>query len=527
MIPAPPVTRPPAALGWLLLAPAVLAAVACLVVPSVHTVWMSLRTSRLISRRTDEFVGLANYLTVLGGEGFWRAVVFSLLVTVIPILVAVLVAPLLALALDLGGTVVRRTGAVVLSLAVITFSPIAVVASWTHGLRPDATGLDTLVRGMAEGAPLTFPLLVGAMTFGVVCALSTLAFLPALRGGTVTVSMLAVAALVVLCLLAAGLQAFTFSSALSRGGPEGTRTLGAYMVFEGLAAGRLGPATAAATLTGLLLGGLGLAAVLLVVLGGMRLHLSPGVRGRTMPLAGVLALTAVTAAGVVLAWPWLAALGGAEEALPVTLGTHVRTWLPALAGALVSVGVAYAAALGIGGLRPLGRHSEWLLVPFAPWALAGVGPTALATWTYVRDLGLMGTFPALLPPMLVSVPALVVLTLLCRGLAERARAGFLRGVVLPSLLMAGVLTGAVTLVNAQDGLWPLMVSPRAADAPATVLLSQSLASYRGAGVDVAVTTPLPVMLLALVAVVAAQFLYLDRLAITMGQERIGLSGGHT
>ncbi|MFD9948073.1 hypothetical protein ACFWYW_50675 [Nonomuraea sp. NPDC059023] len=517
MIPAPPAPRPPAALGWLLLAPAAFAALACLVVPSVHTAVMSTRSVRLLARR-DEPVGLANYATVLGDEGFWRALAFSLLVTLVPLLVAVVVAPLLALALDRGGSVARRGGRVVLSLAVITFSPVAVVAAWTRGLRPDATGLATLVRGVAgEGAAVTFPLVVAAMTFGVVCALATLAFLPALRGGTVTPAMFAVAALVVLTLLAVGLQAFTFSSALSRGGSRGTRTLGAYMLFEGLAAGRLGPAAAAATLTGLLLGGLGIVAVLLVVLGGMRLHLSPRTTGNGQPLIGVLALVVVSAVGLVLAWPWITALFGAEETPPVTFGTYVRTWLPALAGALVSVAVAYAAALGIGGLRPLGRHSEWLLLPFAPWALAGAGPFSLATWTYVRDLGLMDTIIALVPPMLVSVPALVVLTLLCRGLAERARTGFLRGVVLPSLPMAGILTGGVTLVNAQDGLWPLMVSQRPSSGPATMLLSQSLNSYRGATVDVGVTTPLPVMLLALAAVVAAQLLYLDRLAITMGR----------
>ncbi|MBB5077723.1 hypothetical protein [Nonomuraea endophytica] len=517
MIPAPPAPRPPAALGWLLLAPAAFAALACLVVPSVYTAVMSMRSARLLSRR-DEPVGLANYVTVIGEPGFWRAVAFSLLVTLVPVLVAVVVAPLLALALDRGGSLVRRGGRVVLSLAVITFSPIAVVAAWTRGLRPDASGLATLVRGVAgEEAALTFPLVVAAMTFGVVCALATLAFLPALRGGTVTPAMFAVAALAVLTLLAVGLQAFTFSSALSRGGSGGTRTLGAYMLFEGLAAGRLGAAAAAATLTGVLLGALGLAAVAVVVLGGMRLHLSPRPAGPGRPVVGVLALVVVVAVGLVLAWPWITALFGGEETLPVTLGTYVRTWLPALAGALVSVAVAYAAALGIGGLRPLGRNSEWLLLPFAPWALAGVGPFSLATWTYIRDFGLMDTIVALVPPMLISVPALVVLTLLCRGLAERAQAGFLRGVVLPSLPMAGILTGGLTLVNAQDGLWPLMVSQRPDNAPATMLLSQSLNSYRNTTVDVGITTPLPVMLLALAAVVAAQLLYLDRLAITMGR----------
>ncbi|MEV0588973.1 hypothetical protein [Nonomuraea sp. NPDC050310] len=83
------------------------------------------------------------------------------------------------------------------------------------------------------------------------------------------------------------------------------------------------------------------------------------------------------------------------------------------------MGVAYVGALGVGGLRPLGRHSQWLLLPFAPWLFTGTAPTVLASWLNVRSLDLLDTFVALVPPVAVSVPALVILTVLCRGLARR------------------------------------------------------------------------------------------------------------
>src|SRR5690606_30246461 len=173
-------------------------------------------------------------------------------------------------------------------------------------------------------------------------------------------------------------------------------------------------------------------------------------------------------------------------------------------------GVAYLAALGIGALRPLGRRSEWLLLPFAPWLFAGTGPLSIANWNTMRGLGLVDTFAALVPPLLVSVPALVVLTLLCKGLAERNTGDLLTGVVRPSLPMAGILVVAVTLVNAQDLLWPLLVAQR------TDLTTTPVAQMTAA-VHAALATPLVAIVLALAAAVAAQLLYLDRLALTVGR----------
>jgi hypothetical protein len=193
--------------------------------------------------------------------------------------------------------------------------------------------------------------------------------------------------------------------------------------------------------------------------------------------------------------------------------------VPAIVGALVSVGVAYLAALGIGGLRPLGRHSEWLLLVFAPWLFAGTGIFGVANWQNVRDLGLIDTFFALFPPLLVSVPALLLLTLLCKGLAERTDRDFFSGVVLPSLPMAGVLAAAVALVNAQDVLWPLLVAQRPEMFTEPVRQMSQLGGFLTSSPDVAASTPLVVVALALAAVVAAQLLYLDRLAITVNRSR--------
>lgn len=520
-------------LGWLLLMPAAAGTLISLVLPSVQTVLLSFESGGALTPSTP--AGFANYDRVLGADGpYWAALGFSLSLVLLPLLVALVAGPLLALALDRAGGLVRRAGAVVLWLSLIVFSPTAVAASWLRGLRADEPGLTSLARSLGDPAtaPGALRLIVAAATFGVVCALAVTAFLPALRGGTPGRAVLAVAGVVALAMPAAGLQAFTIGVALTRGGPRGaTRTPAGLQYDYGFVAAQPGMGAAVATVTGLVLGVLGVAATIVVVASRMRLSITPrradlppagdGAAKAGSPVAvavGVAALVVAVAVTLVLTWPWLSALTEPATSAGTGLRTQVNTWVPALAGAVVSVGTAYLAALGIGGLRPLGRRSEWLLLPFAPWLFVGVGPLSVAGWSNFRGMRLLDTFLVLVQPFLVSVPALFVLTLLCKGLAERTDRDLLSGVVLPSLPMAGVLTGAVTLVNAQDVLWPLLVTHDRELATAPVAQMLQLTQFGRAAADVALATPLPVVAVALLAVVAAQFLHLDRLTLTVGGE---------
>ncbi|MEU4574957.1 sugar ABC transporter permease [Nonomuraea sp. NPDC023979] len=656
---------PPRALGWLLLMPAVIGMLITLVLPTVQTIAFSFERGGLTGPST--FVGLDNYGTVLDAEGpFWPALGFTLSITLMPLLVALVVAPLLALALDRAGTWPRRAGRVALSLALVTFSPTAVAASWLRGLDPRTGGLTAVARELSrpDTAPGAFRLIFAAAMFGVVCALAVMAFLPALRGGTVTRSMLAVGALVALAAVAAGLQTFTMSLTLTQGGPlDSTQTLALLQHTFAFKTIRLGLGASVATVLGVLLGVLGVAAAVIAAASGLRITLTPhrpltpasaaagqglglgkipstvppsayapaprpgdtpaaagpapgtgpgsapsagyapgggpgnvpsfgyapgaGQGGASAPAGhaagggfftpgggasapgggfpggpsaprdgfpggpsapgggpfpygaeasgpgagerraspaavavGVAALVVVAAVTLWLTWPWVAALfePGEERGLPPGLRTHLNTWVPALVGAVVSVGVAYLAALGIGGLRPLGRGSEWLLLPFAPWLFVGDGPLSIANWNTLRGLGLIDTFVALIPPLLVSVPALLVLTLLCKGLAAANERDFLSGVLLPSLPMAGILVLAVTFVNAQDLLWPLLAVQDPALATAPAVQAMALSQFAGGPAPAGLATPLVVVVLMLAAAVAAQLLYLDRLAVTTGRE---------
>lgn len=505
--------RPPTALGWLLLVPALLGALVSLLVPTVQTIVMSLQNRRGIGRDA-EFVGLDNYVRLFGEGGFWRALAFSVTLAVLPLLVAVVVAPLLALALERGGTRVRQAGRVVTSLFLVVFSPVAIAVAWRQG--PRTGGIAGLLEPPVGPAGLT--LIVAAATFGVVCGLGLLAYLPALRGGTAVPATLAVGGVVGLAALAMGLQAFTFSYLITGGSPGlGTETLATQAFKRTFQFFRFGLGAASSTVTGLILAVLGVAATVIVVVTRMRIALVPRQEPRTsgMAVLGVLALIVFAGLALLGSWPWVAALFTGTPVQGVSATTYVNTWLPPILGAVVSVGTAYLAALGIGALRPLGRASEWLLLPFAPWLFVGIGPLSLAIWDDERELGLLNSFVSLIPPVLVSVPALVVLTLFLRG--QFLQGGpFLRSVVLPSLPMAALLTGGVALVNAQDYFWPMLVITEADKATAPALLVLSDSGYSGGAASVGITTPIVVVVLALAALVAAQLTFLDRLTLEIG-----------
>ncbi|MEV4581174.1 sugar ABC transporter permease [Nonomuraea jabiensis] len=577
--PTPP-QAPSPALGWLLAVPALFGTLISLVLPTVQTVWLSLQRGGVL--RESTYVGFANYGKLLGDGEFWRAAWFTLSLVAMPSLVAVVVAPLLAVALDRAGTWPRRAGRILLSLAIVTFSPVGVAAAWMRGLAPDAPGLAGLAEGLRDPAtaPGTLRLIVAAGTFGVVCALAVMAFLPALRAGSVpqgisgasrggvAPAMLVVGVVVAIATVAVGLQTFSFGLVLTRGGPErSTETLAGLEYDSAFRMAEFGPGASVATLTGVILGVLGIVATVVVAASRLSVTLTPrtapepgasvptpptapaGVpttpaAGPTAPGAapvaapavgpvvaagrgggavgmavGIVALVVFLAVALVCTWPWIDGVLASPASAAGSLRSQVNTWVPAIGGAVVSVGVAYLAALGIGGLRPLGRGSEWLLLVFAPWLFVGTGPLGVANWQNMRNMGLIDSFLALFPPLLVSVPALLVLTLLCKGLAERTDKDFFGGVFLPSLPMAGILAGAVALVNAQDLLWPLLVAQKPTLYTAPVAQMAQLGSFSAAKPDVGAATPLLVVAVALIAVVAAQLLYLDRLAITTNGSR--------
>lgn len=513
--------------GVLLLLPAAVLTILTLVVPTVATIGTSMRAERLLDRGEAESVGFDNYGTVLEA-GFGSALWFSVSLVLLPIVVAVVVAPLLAAAANWAGGWARVTTRVVLSLAIVVFSPMALALAWKDSLREEPELLTD--SGLAGGA---LRITTTSMTFGVVCAIGVLVFLPVFRGRRLWPTLFTVAGVVVLGMIAVGVQQFTAPLVLTRFGPEDETMTPAGLSFQtAFQFGEFGAGAAVSTLMLLVLAVLGVAAVLVVILTRLRVSVRPlrspsarsTVNAGAIVVAGV-ALCAVVLIAVLNMGPWFDALGGRSP--EGASDANGRTWGPAVWAALLSVGVAYLGALGVGGLRPLGRHSEWLLMPFAPWLFVGVAPLGIGFFAALREDGELDTEAATFPPILVSLVSLVVLAVLCRGQAERWRqqvaagapaAGFFfRTVVVPTLPPALFLVVVTMFVNAQDLFWPLLVASSPETWTTPVLLYGASANLAGLDFSVASATPLVAVVLGFVALGVIQALHLDRMSATVGR----------
>jgi hypothetical protein len=536
-------------LGFLLVAPAALLTILTLVVPSVQTVWHSMKRMGFIGG--GSFVGLRNYSRVLGEHVFWRALGYSLALGLIPLVVAVVVAPLLAAALDRSGSAARRAGSVLMSVPLVVFSPVAAAAAWVVAKQHKHLGSSLYPEPTGRGWPVA--LMSSAAVFGAVCGLGLLVFLAVMRGRRTQSptahrnALAAVVLLVILTTFAISLQEFSFSQSTGDTRSESLNGLQFRQSFEIL---DLGDGSVVATILGVLLGVLGIAAVLVLLIARLRIDVAPADRGTepwpwpwpgpatittttksksSTPLLGIAALVVLAIVTIVTMLPWLTTVFHSAHVTGSTFSINMNTWVPSIAGAVISVGVAFVAALGIGGLRPLGRRSEWLLLPFAPWLFVGIGPLAEADYLNLHSLHWLNTLVALVPPILVSVPALVVLTLFCSSRSaiwrNDPRASFAHVVVAPALPLAVFLVGATTIVNAQRLFWPEIVAQNPNRRTAPVALLQQMEQFTGGG-PIGLTTPLLVVIVVLAALVALQLLYFDRTVIVSGPVR-GSSAGRS
>jgi ABC-type sugar transport system permease subunit len=511
--------------GWLLLLPAAVLTLLTLVIPTVRTVSTSFTSANFLNE--GKSVGTDNYDVVFDrwGPSLW----YSLSLVLVPILVAVVVAPLVAAALSWAGGWARLTARIALSLTLVVFSPVAFALAWQRMFRDD----DPTRLADTDLAAGTLRSSVAMMTFGVVCAVGVMIFLPVFRARRPAwPALFATAGVAVLGLLAVGLQQFTVPYVMTGFGPENSTTTPVGLMYDNaFRILRAGVGAAVATVLLVILAILGMAAALVVILTRLRVSLlprQPKEPFRKNPGAIVLAavvLVAVLVAVVLNALPWFDALSGSGPDLPS--GTQRRTWSPAFTSAVIAVGAAYLAALGISGLRPLGRRSEWLLMPFAPWLFVGVAPLAIDFFTSAREDGDLDTSSVLQPPILISIVSLMILAVLCRGQSERwqhevsmgapAGAAFFRTVVVPTLPLAGLLFVVAMFLNAQDLVWPLLVaaSPEHATTPLAMVLANN--GLAGRDFSVAAATPLLAVVLGAVALVAIQVFQLDRMVAATGR----------
>jgi hypothetical protein len=449
----------------------------------------------------------------------------------VPILVALVAAPVLAWAAYRGGTVARWVTRGVLALPLAAYAPAALVLAQRTALSPQQRGSDLpgLVRSLYWWG-----------TFGLVAALATTLFLAAMRQPDrrrAGPAMAVAAGVALAAVLAAALQEFTYPY-LAVGADQRTATPLVMMFLAGSQMLEIGAAAAVATLLLAVLCLLGLAVTLVIVLSGLRLEVGDPDRAAVRPVpaavAGVVLLVVVVLSVIGLV-PLLGKVFGGDGQtaprigpLPVSTATiEVNTWVPTFLGTLIGVGAAVAAAVGIGWLRPFGRRSMWLLLPFGLFLFVGLGPLALHGWEATRAAGRLDSLSGLIPPAWIAVPALFVLTLLLRGQAERVDAARRRGQppavarhVLWALPMVAVVFLATWVVRAQEVLWPLIVAHREQHSTAPVVLAEAVfrGEYAGGGgAPYSLVLPAGLFVLLFLMVIAVQLLYLDRIAVRVGR----------
>ncbi len=524
-------------LGLLLLLPAAVCCGTSLAAPTVQTFLNSLNNVNLTG--PSQFVGAQNYARLPQMAGLGAAVGFTLAIALVRLLAVAVLPPILGLAAAALSRWLRGALRLLFTLPLALFAPTALAAGWGLSQRGPATVLST-----PAAARVLVLFIDGLAALGVACGLALMAYVaarhtgsdgdphaPAERGPAVVVWVVMAAAA-----LASALQAFSLPFVLTGGGPgQATTTLAIVEYRLAWAQLRFGPALALASITLAILAVLGLVVWAVVVLGRVGLEVAPrdALPARSAGVAIVIALVAaLLAVGL-----WFSSQAPMVQALFIGLGAPqgaaspfaqpgvlANTFLPPLAVVLIQLPVAYLAALGIGALRPLGRASEWLLLPFSPWLFVTIGPLSVAAFMGLRQTGQLNTIVALLTPIWVSVPMLFVLTLFFKGAARRWQAvraegvsamrAFFGQVIGPSIPLALLLGGLGLLVSSQELLWSAIATTRQITVNVGILkvigqLGGSPASL-AAGIRLAV---LPTFGLGFVVLALLQLFYVDRLAL--------------
>ena len=443
--------------GALLVAPLFVLAVATLWIPACN-------------------LGLSSFQSHNDGSenGNWtRALVFTLAVAIVRVLASI-VPILLGLSLAFTGAVVRNLARSVFLFFALFLGPLS------FGLCNVVLVYQLVPGGLQQPLNAQVFLLCGeALLTSVAVTAIALWLFPGIRAATepekrgANLGRLILATVLLLGVFASGLQAFILSLTGFGRPASGTATL-TLLDYEGLMMAV--PVNSGSWLQLGAVTFLGLVSGILVVSCNLRFSLSK-ISARSEPagcavgaICGViLFFTAFIAVIPIFASIFGLVGSGGGSALtgltPTLLGQLTpgiqHQLLLVLAWLGLVVPATYLAALGIGGLRPFGRHSEWILLPFFPFFFVSIGTLWPVFYQLMLKYSLFRNPLVVIYPILASVPFLVLLTLFFKGQREQwiyttPRPSFFRGVVLPSLPVTVTLALAGSVFVVRDLLWQLV-----------------------------------------------------------------------
>jgi hypothetical protein len=434
------------------------------------------------------------------------------------------------------------------------FLPTIALLGWRLALNPSVGifGAEPLLGNLGK-APDTQIMIDGLTTFAFACGVGSIVYLIALRGpkksaptvGQVALPVLITWLIMMAVAVATALQEFGLSFTLTNGGPaNSTLNLALYQYSRTFRNMQLGYGAAVSMLMLAPLFLLGGIIGLIVIASRLRLQTVPANKpvGDTTTttkialglLLGVLVLFALWGcyrAFYPVVWSWSGANFPGKAGIPETLNTSnlwqntVVPLLPAIF--LIQLPIVYLAALGIGALRPLGKFSEWLLLPVSPWLFVTAVPLGLALFLNLRTAGQLNTPEGLrVPSAMLNVPMLFILTLFFKGQEQKWRVQnpsfitFLQIVILPSLPLALFLSLITLGINSHDLYWSLIAVNVPQNFTLPVFLSLVSAQY---GSSFRVISDLlaqfgpPLVAITFSVLAVFQIFFADRLALGVGE----------
>ncbi len=545
-------------LGLILLVPALQAGISTLVLPSLQTLQYSTRNiSGFSSPDTAPQVGSANYEQLVNDPAFANALNFTQTIVGERVLITAVLPLLLALALNEFGRRTRIGMRLLFSIPMALYMPALGLIAWRLASNPQGAALLGTPNPLtsATGARTALLLIDGLQTFMVACGLGLIVYLIALRGSgdsaptwpRVRVPLLVTWLASLGAAIAYGLQIFEEPYILTNGGPvNSTQTLGLILFRQTFQNFRFGVGAEMALILLIAVGLIGLIVGVIVIASGLRLESVPpekpiGMGGSARSSLAILSLVVLGTIALIISvyamLPYILALvgklnlpgasGSPEGTIPADV--LINTVLPPIVGVIAfQLPIAYVGALAIGALRPLGRRSEWLLLPFSPWLFITALSLMLPEWLNARNIGILNTLGGLTAGHAVlNVPMLFILTLFFKGQTRRWQAGeshdgasFARTVILPSLPLALALAGIAIAVGQQSLLWPLIATNSKAlfTAPLAAIALQSSFSATNGIASVLAQFILPTFVIYLAGLVVFQLFVADRLAAVTGGE---------
>ncbi|MBN1427223.1 MAG: hypothetical protein JXB07_02485 [Anaerolineae bacterium] len=547
-------------LGLGLMFPALICLITGMVIPTVSTLNTSLLDWKGFGQ--GEFIGFENYTHLFSDKVFGQALNFTIMMIIVRLLIVAILPVLLALGVNAFGRAVRIPVRLAFTVPLALYTPVALALSWELAINNPAARFmrgEGILHNPATMRP-TLLVIDGLFVLSLALGLGLIIYLAALRGqGDAPLTfkqarrpLLTVWTISLLATVALTLQAFDWSYILTKGGPiNKTLTLALFQFGTAFNKFMFGYGAASMVPPLLVILVLGLAAGLIVVLAGLQLeHVSPTTSspGGSKPVFGLILALALlfgmtgclVSAGVIPAgiagstlkpgiFPEGMGIGDGGPQIAEALGTAFLSntvILSALAVLLFQIPVTYLAAVGIGGLRPLGKRSEWLLLLFSPWLFMTTGPLMISFFERLRAAEMINTSAAVVEPSWISIPILFILTLLFKGCEKPYRkaiaegqsplGAFFKKVILPSLPLTLLLALAAVLVRMQRFHWPLVMTSSPDTWTMPVALTQLAIQYAMTPATIGQALSLfviPTFLFFLVAFGIYQVVYLERLAL--------------